>query len=267
MRNLYEILEVPIDASQELIRASYQRLIVISERDDLSQQNLNIHAVEMAYNVLGNADNRWEYDENLRQEILKLPFPYTNYEYVSPSASFSDVGASHYFSDSDVSESNTSMNSIAMDNLGNDCGSDSCEDEFSLEKLTRAITEGCDRYTRYHQSNRQSLMNNRRYFNGYLSFFRHGSVGLQNAADFKMQMNTMDSLNNAVKEIVAFLTSELRAYHTHSLASYILDEVKILLEQMGKCGLHTDDTGHYTERDWIWVSELNIVDNYPWQRR
>lgn len=73
-RTHYETLEVAQDASQDEIRQSYRRLILVhhpDKRSSLRQEDVHnqAEALNVAYAVLSNANARADYDETLENRL------------------------------------------------------------------------------------------------------------------------------------------------------------------------------------------------------
>lgn len=247
MRNLYEILEVSKNASNSEIRESYQRLV------QTYAGKVSLLSIDMAYDILSRPNKRAEYDE-------EVSAPRYSPDYMSESSLSGFSSSSEESIDTNYAYSIKSTK--LLNNISPDCADDTRVKSISLDMFIHAVEIACENYRQYHESFRQSSKHDRGHPQGRLSFFRH-RAWLQTADNLKTLMNGMDTLDNAVKSIIAYLSNETRDYHTHSLVSYVLDEMRILLEKLGRPGLHDDSVGHYTERDWIWVTEVNVIDVYP----
>lgn len=71
MKNYYEILEIDIYASQEVIKAAYKALVKKYHPDNCEDKNCEERMVEIneAYQILSNPVQKLKYDENLKKEF------------------------------------------------------------------------------------------------------------------------------------------------------------------------------------------------------
>lgn len=67
---------------------------------------------------------------------------------------------------------------------------------------------------------------NRGHSNGFFTWARHGKKGRINATNFNALINQEVSLDSAITFIKDYLTAPSTRFHTHSLTSYLLDELK-----------------------------------------
>lgn len=116
------------------------------------------------------------------------------------------------------------------------------------------MDKACTNYISHHV-NRDDVSYQRGYQSGFFSFLRHGKAGAAKALAFNQNIQCTTSIDDAIDLINTLLTNRNTRYHTHSLASYVLDEVNALLGSELLLGHDTpsfkpDDTGHYSVEVW-----------------
>ncbi|KTD17592.1 hypothetical protein [Legionella jordanis] len=100
-------------------------------------------------------------------------------------------------------------------------------EDIELIDLRTAVANAQENYEKWYK--KDNSCRNDRGPNGFFSWFRHGKTGQQFAAAFKNEVNTADKIS-AIASINEFLLAPKTAYHRHSFASFLLDELTKLKE-------------------------------------
>ena len=116
--------------------------------------------------------------------------------------------------------------------------------QYFLDSLKEAIDRAQKNYQSYYNGDNEK---NRGYSSGFFSFFRHGFAGQHNAENFNKLMGRINSPEESFIQLKTFLTQEHTRYHTHSFASYVMDEVSKIIKQYDPNGIpiRQDAQGHY----------------------
>jgi hypothetical protein len=93
-------------------------------------------------------------------------------------------------------------------------------DQSLLVAIQEAVKEGVSKYQNWYAGDEL------RGPNGFFSWLRHGQAGQQKALAFNREMECLTDKVSAITSINALLMQPSTRYHRHSLASFLLDELK-----------------------------------------
>lgn len=105
--------------------------------------------------------------------------------------------------------------------------------QITLADIQNAVKTAKENYIKYHNSsNKNESEFNRGVDKGLFSWGRHGSRGIKNAEKFEHEIAGKTESIEAIDALIKFVQAPSRAYHIHSFASYLGDELaKIKLVQ------------------------------------
>lgn len=93
----------------------------------------------------------------------------------------------------------------------------------NIELIQTAISTAVYKYQKWYNNEQDH-----RGPNGFFSFFRHTEEGQLRALKFKDDILAINVEDEAIHRINSLLTYQSTRYHRHSLASFLLDELKEL---------------------------------------
>ncbi|KTD57689.1 hypothetical protein [Legionella shakespearei] len=95
---------------------------------------------------------------------------------------------------------------------------------------------------------------------GWLSWLRHGEEGKKHAEEFNNELQALDSVESVINKLNAFFRKQDTRYHYNSFASYALDELNTILENLHYKSFRPESGEHYQIKSWSCVSiELHKI--------
>ncbi|WP_058480405.1 HAD family hydrolase [Legionella waltersii] len=96
----------------------------------------------------------------------------------------------------------------------------------TIDMIKHAVVLAKDKYCNYHRSSdKDNFDHNRGIKKGRFSGFRHGSSGILVAESFAKEVGKLNDETQALNSLKEFFANTSRAYHNHSFASYLGDEL------------------------------------------
>ena len=126
------------------------------------------------------------------------------------------------------------------------------------EKIISALSQGFNTYEnkiKHGFSTEES---------GWLTWLRHGSTGEECSKTLAEELNSMNNIREIFVRLDEFFFDSSRRYHTHSLASYLLNALNQLLEEHSYPSLIPEENQHYNCTIWSKIKsqfELLTADN------
>ncbi|MBA2710269.1 MAG: hypothetical protein H0U57_06740 [Tatlockia sp.] len=125
--------------------------------------------------------------------------------------------------------------------------------------IKNAMNKACTDYL-LHYDNREDIHYQRGYQSGFFSSERQEEIGKTHANEFNLSIQDATSCEVIINLIDTLLTKSNTRYNTHSLASYILDEIHALKKNQG---VQTVKPTHYSVELWLEAKQSlqNIASN------
>lgn len=95
---------------------------------------------------------------------------------------------------------------------------------------------------------------------GWWSWLRHGEDGKKHAEEFNNELQLLDSIESIISKLNTFFRKQDTRYHYNSFASYALDELNTILENLHYQSFRPESTEHYQIKSWSCVAiELHKI--------
>ncbi|KTD54730.1 hypothetical protein [Legionella quateirensis] len=124
-----------------------------------------------------------------------------------------------------------------------------------IDQIKKAIDRAKDRYESHIKTGK-----NPRHESGWLTGWRHGSEGIDKAAELSEQIKGLDAIDSMILNLSHFFMDDKTRYNNHSFASYLLDELNSVIENGSLSSYRPAGDASYDKFSWVKIAgQLRIL--------
>ena len=124
-----------------------------------------------------------------------------------------------------------------------------------IEQIKKAVDRAKDRYESHIKTGE-----NPRHESGWLTGWRHGSDGIDKAAELSDQIKGLDGIDSMILNLSHFFMDDKTRYNNHSFASYLLDELNSVIESGSLSSYRPAGAASYDKFSWVNIAgQLRIL--------